>query len=185
MRNRLLLFTLLSFCCYCCQSEGNTGIVIEHDYYSYVDFYSKDTVFVVNYQINNNSEIHYLTWIDYNNLLEINDEGKEKKIIRYFIRREGDFSFLDIMTGDILGFDSNIPEVGCFFLVIINPGESFKYSFIVPKFEEINDFDKWIIIEKKEKVEQLLGLTITERYFYNKQEIVQILNNQVNFEQGN
>lgn len=113
------------------------------------------------YNIVNESKEDYLTWISSS---PINGKTEQALMHEYFLSRKGDFSFLDLMTGNTV-FKSK-HNIGISFIKRICPGESFSYIISKSK-QESSIYDNRIVIIKSSSLNYFLrGFIIDDNYFY-------------------
>lgn len=156
-----------------CQSKNEEIVVGNESSYSYIDYLTNEPFIVNSYTIYNNSREPWLTWIDYNHIGNETDD-RDRAILRYFIRRHGDCSLMSYMTDEILGFNNESPLIGRFFLAQINPKKSFTYTFLFPGSTSETSVIKQegIIVERKKKVVEIIGIPIKPEYLFNHNNIV-------------
>ena len=95
------------------------------------------------------------------------DEGRSKDILRFFIRHNGDFSFLDLIT-DNVSFPEGFPHrLGQSFITLIKPGESFRYIVLGDEpIDEDKSFGNFIVSAPKRFVECNI-VVIDDCFIYN------------------
>jgi len=113
------------------------------------------------YQITNNSDEDYLTWVS---LVPINNRTSIKLIRDYFIKVKGDFNLIGMMNDNLLTPES-MCEIGYTFMKNISPCETFSY-FIAKTETKSNFYQGRIVLIKKKEVEQYLKMQIDEKYFF-------------------
>lgn len=118
------------------------------------------------YQIKNNSDEDYLTWVS---LVPINNRTNIKLIRDYFIKNKGDFNLIGMMNDNLLPQES-MCEIGYTFMKNISPGETFSY-FVAKNGIESKFYRERIVIIKKKEVEQYLKMIIDKKYFYQLSDI--------------
>ncbi len=171
MKKIISVLILIGF--FGCQSKNEEIVVGNESSYSYIDYLTNEPFIVSSYTIYNNSREPWLTWIDYNHIRKDADDN-DRTILRYFVRNSGDYSLMSLMTDEILGFDNESPLIGRFFLAQINPKKSFTYTFLfpgsIPETSVIKQED--IIVERKKKVVEIIGIPIKPEYLFNHDNIV-------------
>ena len=113
------------------------------------------------YQITNNSDEDYLTWVS---LVPINNRTNIGLIRDYFIKIKGDFNLIGMMNGDLFTSES-MCEIGYTFMKNISPCETFSY-FIAKNGIESSLYQGRIVLIKKKEVEQYLKMKIDKKYFF-------------------
>jgi hypothetical protein len=113
-----------------------------------------------NYQITNNSNEEYLTWIA---LTPNNDKTNIELVHDFFKKRKCDFNYLELVYEDII-YNKPI-SIGYTFIKKIMPGEMFSY-FIVKTNTNSTFYQDRIVVVKKKEVEQYLRMQIEEKYFF-------------------
>lgn len=147
----------------------------------FVEYYNsiiKQYQVLKEYNIVNESKEDYLTWISSS---PINCRTEQALMHEYFLSRKGDFSFLDLMTGNTI-FKSKY-NIGISFIKRICPGESFSYIVLKSK-QESSFYDNRIVIIKSSSLNYFLqGFIIDENYYYPEsfvilsEEVVRAINN--------
>lgn len=112
------------------------------------------------YQITNNSDENYLTWVA---LEPINNRTDIELVHDYFKKRKGDFSLIEMMFENIL--DSLSVSVGYTFIKDIAPKESFSY-YISKKEMASNYYRERIVLIKRKEAEHYLRMKIDAKYIY-------------------
>ncbi len=112
------------------------------------------------YQITNNSDENYLTWVA---LEPINDRTDIELVHDYFKKRKGDFNLVEMMFENLL--DSLPINIGYSFIKNIAPKESFSY-YISKKNMASNFYRERIVLIKRKEVEQYLKMEIDTKYVY-------------------
>ncbi len=112
------------------------------------------------YQITNNSDENYLTWVA---LEPINDRTDIELVHDYFKKRKGDFNLVEMMFENLL--DSLPINIGYSFIKNIAPKESFSY-YISKKNMASNFYRERIVLIKRKEVEQYLKMEIDTKYIY-------------------
>lgn len=168
-----IIFVWLLIGVWGCQSQREEIVIINESSYSYIDYLTNKPFIVKSYTIINNSREPWLTWIDYDH--QKKDIGnRDRAILRYFIRHHGDFNLMSLMTDDLVDYDNENPLIGRFFLAQINPTESFTYTFLFPNsISEISAIKQEnIIVERRNKVVDIIGIPIKQEYLFNHNNIV-------------
>lgn len=149
-----------------CQLHMAKDIEAQVESYSYyTDDSTRAKITLVEYRIKNQSNEPFFTWIDFDNY----NEKSGKRIHRYFWGPHNDFNLATLMTDNVVR-DSNEIILGRTFIKRLGPQESFKY--IVVCREKIDDFYKYIVVEKASLVNKIIGFDVPEAFEYNKSELV-------------
>ena len=154
------LLTILLSISICTCPIDSLSIEVESSRY---ELNQGETVFITEYSLTNNTEEDYYSWVDYNE----KDEGRSKDILRFFIRHNGDFSFLDLIT-DNVSFPEGFPHrLGQSFITLIKPGESFRYIVLGDEpIDEDKSFGNFIVSAPKRFVECNI-VVIDDCFIYN------------------
>lgn len=160
----ILLVSLLSCII---KLNAQSAIQIDTVSYKYHNGLTGQTQIIYNYQIKNNSNEEYLTWVS---LDPAKNESAGRLMNDFFIKIKGDYNFIGIMNEDLLS-DKSICDVGYTFIKNIQPNESFSY--IILKYDSKSTYykDRIVIITKKE-VEQYLHMQIKQKYFFPLKSII-------------
>lgn len=129
--------------------------------FCYFDGITKQTQNINKYQITNNSNEDYLTWIS---LVPIENKSNIELIHDFFRKRKGDFSLIEMMHENLL--DKQPISIGYSFIKNITVGKTFSY-FIAQTGAKSNLYQKRIVLIKKREVEQYLNMQIDEKRFFN------------------
>ncbi len=148
------LFYILAFNAQC-QTHIDTISV------SYFNGITEKTEIIDNFQITNNSDEDYLTWVS---LEPINSRTNIKLIRDYFIKHKGDFNLIGMINDNLLTSES-MCEIGYTFMKNISPSETFSY-FLAKKDIESNFYQERIVLIKRKEVEHYLKMEIDKKYFY-------------------
>lgn len=128
--------------------------------------YPNTYVCCVDYSITNRSSEPYLTWLDFDKQTD-SSLSDEKLVRNYFLKNKGDFSFLTLMTDNVVFIDGYSPIIGYTFVKQLNPGESFDYYLFSDKKNQfMNDVLLPIITIPKSKVEEVLGIRISDSFLF-------------------
>lgn len=113
-----------------------------------------------NYQITNNSNEDYLTWVS---LVPTNNKSDIELIRDFFKKRKGDFSLMEMIYENLL--DEQPISIGYSFIKNIAIGETFSY--FIAKTDAISTFyqDRIVVVKRKE-VEEYLKMKIDKKYFF-------------------
>jgi hypothetical protein len=128
--------------------------------FSYYNGITGQLQIIDNYQITNNSNEEYLTWIS---LVSTNNKSNIELIRDFFKKRKGDFSWLELLYENLL--EEQPISIGYSFIKNITAGKTFSY--IIAKSDTNSTLykDRIVVISKKE-VEQYLKMQIAEKYFF-------------------
>ncbi len=111
--------------------------------------YGRNEIILNYYTIYNNSTENIYTWIDYS----YDPNGnKQQSLSRYFYTTY-DLRFIDLLTDNVV-FENFSPTIGCTFLKIIEPNESFTYVGY-----NGDDFFNHIIYLKESDIISFLGIS--------------------------
>ena len=135
-------------------------IQIDTTSFCYFNGITKQTQIIDNYQITNNSNEDYLTWIS---LVPKNDKSNIELMHDFFKKRKGDFNLIEMMHENLL--DGQPVSIGYSFIKNITVGETFSY-FIAKTETKSNFYQRRIVLIKKKEVEQYLKMQIDEKYFF-------------------
>lgn len=148
-----------------CHLLSARDIKMDIESYHYINSTNGEIINIIEYQMTNQSDEPYFTWLDFNNH---NEKGK-RKIHRYFYAHHGDLNLATLMTDNVMQTSREV-IIGKTFIKRLKPGESFKY--IVVNKKDNDDFSKNIIAEKVSYVSKIIGFSIPESFEYNKTELV-------------
>ena len=130
--------------------------------YEYFD--KEERIQQYEYTIQNMSIENIISWVDYGNSF---DKKRDEPVIKYFFQPHGDFALAHVLT-DELAEPTGPPILGVDFVVLIKPGESFKYL-------STNDdcFNEHIFYYKESDLKKITGEPIVNRkYLFDGQEVV-------------
>ena len=131
--------------------------------FCYYNGITEQSLTIENYQITNNSNEDYLTWVS---LVPTERKTNIALIRDFFVKRKGDFNLIEMITENLINTDNeSICEVGYTFIKNILPGETFSY-FIAKTDTKSNLYQRRIVLIKKKEVEQYLKMQIDEKYFF-------------------
>ena len=145
-----------------CAMDLNAQCQIHTDTISFCYFngITEQTQIIDNYQITNNSNEEYLTWVS---LVPTNNKSNIELIQDFFKKRKGDFSLIEMMYENLL--DEGPINIGYSFIKNITAGKTFSY-FIAKTDIKSNLYQGRIVLIKKKEVEQYLKIQIDEKYFF-------------------
>lgn len=159
MRTIICIFLLvIPFCRLDLNAQNQ--ILIDSVSFGYYNAITKQHQIIDKYQITNNSEENYLTWVA---LEPINDRTDIELVHDYFKKRKGDFNLVEMMFENLL--DSLPINIGYSFIKNIAPKESFSY-YISKKNMASNFYRERIVLIKRKEVEQYLKMKIDTKYVY-------------------
>lgn len=153
-----MLFSIYLF--FTMSLNAQCQIHIDTASFSYFNGITEQTQTIDNYQITNNSNEDYLTWVS---LVPINNKSNIELVHDFFKKRKGDFSLVEMIYENLL--DEQPISIGYSFMKNIIPGETFSYFFAkTDTFSTIYQ-DRIVVIKKKE-VEKYSRMQIDEKYFF-------------------
>ena len=128
--------------------------------FRYYNGITSQTQIIDNYQITNNSNEDYLTWVS---LVPTNNKSNIELTHDFFKKRKGDFSLMEMIYENLL--DEQPISIGYSFIKNIAIGETFSY--FIAKTDTISTFyqDRIVLIKRKE-VEEYLRMKIEKKYFF-------------------
>lgn len=113
-----------------------------------------------NYQITNNSNEEYLTWVS----LDLTNNKSNIELMRdFFKKRKGDFNLIEMIYENLL--DDQPISIGYSFIKNIATGEIFSY-FIAKTDTNSALYQDRIVIIKRKEVEKYLKMQIENKYFF-------------------
>lgn len=153
----------LTFLFYTITLNAQCQIHIDTISVNYFNGITEKEEIIDNYQITNNSDEDYLTWVS---LVPSNNSPSIKLIRDYFLKmgRNGNFNLIGLMNDNLLTRES-MCEVGFTFIKNISPCETFSY-FVAKNGKESRFYRERIVIIKRKEVEQYLQMQIDEIYFF-------------------
>ena len=100
-------------------------------------------------KVRNNTDDIYFTWVSPNSITR---KSKKDQIHDFFIKRYGDFSYLDLYYEGLLNrhFWSNRN-----FIKKINPNETFTYDVL---YKDINTYENKIVFVTKDEIESIYNI---------------------------
>ena len=149
-----------TFLVYSMDLNAQCQIHIDTTSFCYFNGITEQTQIIDQYQIINNSNEDYLTWIS---LVPKNDKSNVKLIHDFFKKKKGDFNLILMMYENLL--DGQPVSIGYSFIKNITAGETFSY-FIAKTETKSNLYRGRIVLVKKKEVEQYLKIQIDEKYFF-------------------
>ncbi len=140
--------------------SAQSQIHIDTVSFRYYNEITSQTQIIDNYQITNNTNEEYLTWVS---LVPTNNKSNIELIRDFFKKRKGDFSLMEMMYEKLL--DEQPISIGYSFIKNIAVGETFSY--FIAKTDPISMFyqDRIVVIKRKE-VEQYMKMDIEKKYFF-------------------
>ena len=150
----------LTFLLYTVTLNAQRLIQIDTISVNYFNGITKKNEIIDNYQITNNSDEDYLTWVS---LVPINNRTNIELIHDYFKKRKGDSNLIEMMCENLLNKQSI--NIGYSFIKNITANETFSY-FIAKNEKASNFYSERIVLIKKKDVEQYLKMEIGNQYFY-------------------
>lgn len=156
----MIYIFLLAFLFCTVDLNAQCQIHIDTVSFSYYNGITGQLQIIDNYQITNNSNEEYLTWIS---LVSTNNKSNIELIRDFFKKRKGDFSWLELLYENLL--EEQPISIGYSFIKNITAGKTFSY--IIAKSDTNSTLykDRIVVISKKE-VEQYLKMQIAEKYFF-------------------
>ena len=118
-----IIILFLAFLFYAVTLNAQNQIRIDTISVNYFNGITKKKEIIDIYQIKNDSDEDYLTWVS---LAPINNRTNTKLIRDYFIKTKGDYNLIGMMNDDLLTL-SSMCEIGYTFLKDIPPSETFSY----------------------------------------------------------
>lgn len=146
----------------------DSDIQVEHQLYSYMDSISV-LYNVTEYNIINNSDNKsYVTFI----CSDSGESNLENMIVRYFCSPCKGFNLMTLLTDNVV-IDEFIPIVGMTFLKEVIPDSNFKYTIIEKVLvKDSTHSDLCIIVVEKGYIENLLKVTLIDKFFFKKDELI-------------
>ena len=118
-----IIILFLAFLFYAVTLNAQNQIRIDTISVNYFNGITKKKEIIDIYQIKNDSDEDYLTWVS---LAPINNRTNTKLIRDYFIKTKGDYNLIGMMNDNLLTLNS-MCEIGYTFLKDIPPSETFSY----------------------------------------------------------
>ena len=118
-----IIILFLAFLFYAVTLNAQNQIRIDTISVNYFNGITKKKEIIDIYQITNDSDEDYLTWVS---LAPINNRTNTKLIRDYFIKTKGDYNLIGMMNDNLLTLNS-MCEIGYTFLKDIPPSETFSY----------------------------------------------------------
>jgi hypothetical protein len=156
-----IIILFLVFLFYAVTLNAQNHIRIDTISVSYFNGITKKKEIIDIYQITNDSDEDYLTWVS---LAPINNRTNTKLIRDYFIKIKGDYNLIGMMNDNLLTLDS-LCEIGYTFMKNISPSETFSY-FVAKNRIESRFYRERIVIIKKKEIERYLKMRIDNKYLY-------------------
>jgi hypothetical protein len=153
-----IFFSAFMFCTM--NLNAQCQIQIDTISFCYFNGITEQTQIIDKYQITNNSNEDYLTWIS---LVPKNNKSNIELTHDFFKKRKGDFNLIEAMYENLL--DGRPIIIGYSFIKNIAVGETFSY-FIAKTEIKSNFYQGRIVLIKKKEVEQYLRMQIHEKYFF-------------------
>ena len=153
-----IIILFLAFLFYAVTLNAQNQIRIDTISVNYFNGITKKKEIIDIYQIKNDSDEDYLTWVS---LAPINNRTNTKLIRDYFIKTKGDYNLIGMMNDDLLTLNS-MCEIGYTFLKDIPPSETFSY-FVAKNRIESRFYRERIVIIKKKEVERYLKMIIDKK----------------------
>ena len=145
-----IIILFLAFLFYAVTLNAQNQIRIDTISVNYFNGITKKKEIIDIYQIKNDSDEDYLTWVS---LAPINNRTNTKLIRDYFIKTKGDYNLIGMMNDDLLTLNS-MCEIGYTFLKDIPPSETFSYFVAKNRIESRFYRERIVIIKKKEDVSE-------------------------------
>lgn len=133
--------------------------------FCYYNGITKQTQVVDNYQITNNTNEEYLTWMS---LVPTNNKSNVELTNDFFKKRKGDFTLVEMMYEDLLGEQPVI--IGYSFIKNVAVSETFSY-FIAKKEPNSMFYQDRIVVLRRRDVERYLNMHIEQKYFFKQTSI--------------
>lgn len=150
-----IIILFLAFLFYAVTLNAQNQIRIDTISVNYFNGITKKKEIIDIYQIKNDSDEDYLTWVS---LAPINNRTNTKLIRDYFIKTKGDYNLIGMMNDNLLTLNS-MCEIGYTFLKDIPPSETFSY-FVAKNRIESRFYRERIVIIKKKEVERYLKMIL-------------------------
>ena len=150
-----IIILFLAFLFYAVTLNAQNQIRIDTISVNYFNGITKKKEIIDIYQITNDSDEDYLTWVS---LAPINNRTNTKLIRDYFIKTKGDYNLIGMMNDNLLTLNS-MCEIGYTFLKDIPPSETFSY-FVAKNRIESRFYRERIVIIKKKEVERYLKMIL-------------------------
>lgn len=131
----------------------------------YFNGITKQYQIIDNYQITNNSNEDYLTWVS---LVSTNNKSNIELIHDFFKKRKGDFNLIEMIYENLL--DEQPISIGYSFITNIMAGNTFSYFIAKTDINSTLYQDRIVVIKRKE-VEQYLKMQIEKKYFFQSSSI--------------
>ncbi len=161
-----IIFSIFLFCAI--NLNAQCQIRIDTISFCYFNGITEQTQTIDKYQIKNNSNEEYLTWVS---LIPTNNKSNIELMHDFFKRKKSDFSLIEMMYENLL--DKQPISIGYSFIKNITVGKTFSY-FIAKTDTEANRYQGRIVLMKKREVEQYLKTQIDEKYFFKLSSILLI-----------
>lgn len=140
--------------------KAQSQIEIDTASFCYFNGITAQTQIIDNYQITNNSNEEYLTWVS---LLPTNNKSNIELIHDFFKKRKGDFSLMEMINENML--DEQPISIGFSFIKDIAAGETFSYFIAKTDINSTLYQDRIAVVRRKE-VEKYLKIQIEKKYFF-------------------
>ena len=152
-----------------CSLELNAQNLLQIDTVSfrYFNGLTKQEQIIDSYKIINNTDEEYLTWVS---LLSVNSKSNVELIRNFFMKRKGDFNYLELMYENLLN-EKSINIIGYSFIKNITQRETFSYFIVKTNSDSKFYIDRIVVIPKKE-VEKHLKISLNEKYFFPQKELI-------------
>lgn len=158
---KTIIYIFLSAFLFCTMDlNAQCQIHIDTVSFCYFNGITAQTQIIDNYQIINNSNEDYLTWVS---LIPTNNKSNIELIRDFFKKRKGDFSLMEMIYENLL--DEQPISIGYSFIKNIAAGETFSYCIAKTDTNSTLYQDRIVIVRRKE-VEKYLKMQIEKKYFF-------------------
>lgn len=158
---KTIIYIFLSAFLFCTMDlNAQCQIHIDTVSFCYFNGITAQTQIIDNYQITNNSNEDYLTWVS---LIPTNNKSNIELIRDFFKKRKGDFSLIEMIYENLL--DEQPISIGYSFIKNIAAGETFSY-FIAKTDTNSTLYQDRIVIIRRKEVEKYLKMQIEKKYFF-------------------
>lgn len=158
---RTIIHIFLSTFLFCIMGlNGQCQIHIDTVSFHYYNGITAQAQIIDNYQITNNSNEDYITWVS---LVPAINKSNIELIRDFFKNRKGDFNLIEMIYENLL--DEQPINIGYSFIKNIAIGETFSY-FIVKTDTNSTFYQERIVVVKRKEVEEYLKMEIQKKYFY-------------------
>lgn len=158
---KTIIYIFLSAFLFCIMDlNAQCQIHIDTVSFRYYNGITAQTQIIYNYQITNNSNEDYFTWVS---LIPTNNKSNIELIRDFFKKRKGDFRLIEMINEDML--DEQPISIGYSFIKNIAAGETFSY-YIAKTDTKSTLYKDRIVVVKRKEVEECLKMHIEKKYFF-------------------